>query len=58
MKVYNTVFGWAKSDQASFNAALNDLKKNVRVLHTALEGKKWLLGDELSVADVIIASTL
>lgn len=30
----------------------------MRVLHTALEGKKWLLGDQLSIADIILANSL
>jgi glutathione S-transferase len=58
MNVYNGVFGWAKLDAATYNSAINDLKKNIRVMNTALEGKKFLLGDDLSVADVIIANYL
>ena len=37
---------------------MNKLKKDLRILHTALEGKKWLLGDELSIADIILANSL
>jgi len=58
MQVYNGVFGWAKMESATYNNEINELKKNVRVMNTALEGKKFLLGDELSVADIVIANCL
>ena len=58
MNVYNGVFGWAKLDAATYNSAINDLKKNIRVMNTALEGKKFLLGDDLTIADIILANYL
>lgn len=58
MKVYVGIFGWGEINKADYDDALNNLKKQVRVIHTALEGKKWLLGDELSVADIIVGHTL
>jgi len=45
-------------EKATYDDAINALKKNIRVMNTALEGKKWLLGDEMSVADIIIANCL
>lgn len=45
-------------DSATYNNEINELKKNIRVMNTALEGKKFLLGDELSVADIVIANCL
>lgn len=57
-KVYSGIFGWGEVTQADWNDALNTVKKNVRVIHTALEGKKWILGDEISLADVVLSSTL
>lgn len=57
-KVYTGIFGWGEISQADWNEAMAKLKKDVRVLHTALEGKKWLLGDEMSIADIILANSL
>lgn len=37
---------------------MNKLKKDVRVLHTALEGKKWLVGDQMTIADIVLANSL
>lgn len=51
-------FGWGEITDTEFNTSLNDLKKAIRTINTALEGKKWLLGDEVSIADVILAQTL
>lgn len=57
-KVYQGIFGWGDISQPDWNEALNNVKKNVRVMHTALEGKKWLVGDELSIADIVLANSL
>ena len=57
-KVYTGIFGWGDITQADWNEAMAKLKKDVRVLHTALEGKKWLLGDEMSIADIVLANSL
>jgi len=45
-------------DTATYNANINELKKNVRVMNNALEGKKFLLGDDLTIADIILANYL
>lgn len=34
------------------------MKKSIQTINTALDGKKFLLGDEVSVADVVLAHTL
>jgi glutathione S-transferase len=34
------------------------LKSDIKTINTALEGKKFLVGDELTIADVIVASNL
>jgi len=57
-KVYQGIFGWGEISQEDWNEAMAKLKKDVRVLHNALEGKKWLLGDELSIADIILSTSL
>lgn len=57
-KVYTGIFGWGDIAQPEWNEAINNVKKNVRVIHTALEGKKWLVGDEVSIADIVLANAL
>jgi elongation factor 1-gamma len=37
---------------------LKNLKNDIKTINTALEGKKYLVGDELTIADVIVASNL
>jgi glutathione S-transferase len=34
------------------------LKTDIKTINAALEGKKYLCGDELTIADVIVASNL
>ena len=34
------------------------MKNDIKTINTALEGKKYLVGDELTIADVIVASNL
>jgi len=57
-KVLTGIFGWGEISQEDWNENMAKLKKDVRVLNTALEGKKWLLGDELSIADIILSTSL
>lgn len=57
-KVYLGIFGWIPITKPEWNAALELLKKNLVVLDTALAGKKWLLGDELTIADIILSTSI
>jgi elongation factor 1-gamma len=52
------IFGWGDVQQNDWNEASKNLKAHLKVMNTALEGKKWLAGDEASVADVIVAAAL
>lgn len=55
--VYCGVFGWQPVAEKDWNDAAKNLKSQCKVLNTALEGKKFLVGDSLSLADVVVAST-
>ena len=52
------IFGWGDVMQNDWNEAAKNLKAHLKVMNTALEGKKWLAGAEASVADVIVAAAL
>jgi len=57
-KVYQGIFGWGEITKPDWTANLEALKKSLTILNTALEGKQWLLGDELSIADIILSTSL
>ncbi|CDW77312.1 elongation factor 1- [Stylonychia lemnae] len=52
------VFGHAVVETETFNTAIKDLKEHVRSLNTHLQGKTYLVGDRLTVADVVVAVAL
>lgn len=54
----NGIFGWADVRQGVWNEANKNLKAQCKVLNTALDGKKFLVGEELSLADLVVASVL
>jgi len=56
--VSNGIFGWADVMQDTWNEASKNLKAHMKVMNTALEGKKFLVGNEMTVADVVAACSL
>ena len=56
--ISNGIFGWEDVRQGVWNDASKNLKAQVKVLNTALDGKKFLVGNELSFADIVVASVL
>jgi len=52
------IFGWAEVTMADWNEASKNVKAHVKTLNTALEGKKWLVGNEMTIADVFVALML
>ena len=51
------MFGWGEpTDATLYNNAVKDIKEAVKNVNTHLQGKKYLLGDKISVADIIIAT--
>jgi glutathione S-transferase len=47
-----------KSDQATIDAATQNIQRFAPVLNAHLEGKEWMLGDAFSIADICIATTV
>jgi glutathione S-transferase len=59
LNVLSPIFGWPHETLAvDYNEGLKQLKADIKTINTALEGKKFLVGDELTIADVIVASNL
>jgi glutathione S-transferase len=56
--VYKSIFGWAEVDKADYDQASKDLKAYSKTLNTALEGKQFLVGNSLSLADVVVGAVL
>jgi len=53
------LFNPAKSaDTKEFNASVDLIKKEVSSLNNALKGKKWLVGDSVTMADIACANVL
>jgi glutathione S-transferase len=51
------MFGMGAPDQKAVAAAMEQVKRFCGVLDTSLKGKKYLVGDSLTVADLTIAAT-
>jgi glutathione S-transferase len=52
-----SMFGVGVPDQKAVAAAMEQVKRFCGVLDTSLKGKKYLVGDSLTVADLTIAAT-
>jgi len=44
--------------QGAWNEASKNLKAHIKMLNTALEGKQWLVGNTVTLADVIVSLSL
>jgi elongation factor 1-gamma len=51
MKVGMNVFGFTYNTE-DFNNGVKGIKEQVKILNTHLDGKKWLVGDSITLADV------
>ena len=56
MKAVQAVHGWAEISQADFTTALNAIKQNAKDLNTNLKGKTWIVGDNVTLADLVLAT--
>jgi len=56
MTICQAVFGWGEIMDAEYNEAVKNLKAHVKTLNTHLEGKKFFVGNEVSLADVFMAN--
>jgi len=58
MKVNTGIFGTGKISSNDWNEAAKNLKAHVKTLNTALEGKKFVAGNEITLADFVLAMAL
>ena len=56
--IENTLFGYMETFQDEFNAATSDIKSQIKTLDTRLNGKDWLVGERLTLADLYVAALL
>lgn len=52
------IFGTSKVAQKDWNDAAKNLKASVKTLNSALEGKKFLVGNDISIADIVVLHTI
>ena len=57
-KVMSGIYGNSDILKSEWEEASKDLKAYIKVLNTALEGQKWLAGDEMTFADLYVAGAL
>ena len=53
--VCNGIFGWADITQAEWNESSKFVKAQFKIINTHLDGKQWLVGNEITVADINVA---
>lgn len=58
MPIFRATFGWSKIDSEVYNQAIKDLKEHIKLLNTHLQGKDYLVGNHLTVADIIVGLSL
>jgi len=54
----HAVHGWGEITQPSFDDSVSKIRKNASDLNTHLNGKKWLVGDNVTLADITVACHL
>jgi len=52
------IFGTGEITNTAWTDANKNLKAQLKVLNTALDGKQFLVGNEVSCADFLVACTL
>jgi len=55
--VCQTIFGHVK-DTSKFNVELKNLKDTLKAMDNHLNGKQWLVGNQVTLADLICGCTL
>jgi elongation factor 1-gamma len=56
--IYASVFGLGPVDMDIFNNAVKDLKEALKVVNTHLQGKEFLVGNTLTIADLVLTAYL
>lgn len=56
--MYSQIDGLAEPNQAKFSYAIEELKKNIKILDDSLKLKSFFIGDRITLADIILSSNL
>jgi len=56
-KAIGAVYGQLEVLQAEYNESMNKIKANAKTLNGVLNGKQWLVGDNVTLADIMVACT-
>jgi elongation factor 1-gamma len=56
--IWKATFGWFPVETETYNNAVKEVKDQIRVLNTHLQGKESLVGGRTTVADVYVANVL
>lgn len=56
--IYQAIFGVGSVEADAFNNAMKEFKDAIRLINTHLQGKDYLVGDRLTVADIFIAMSV
>jgi glutathione S-transferase len=57
--ISRATFGWnTTTETEAFNHATKELKEAIKLLNTQLQGKDYLVGNRLTVADIVAAVAL
>jgi len=52
-------FGWAPLiDKDTYNESIKNIKANVTLINSALNGKDFLVGNRLTIADIVVGLML
>ena len=58
IKVAMAIFGWGPVSKADYDDGFKNLKAHVKTMNSHLEGKQWLVGNEITLADVVLSQSL
>ena len=58
MTMAYAIFGWSVVETEAYNTAVKDLKAHIITLNSHLQGKTYLVGERLTIADLVVAFTL
>ena len=56
--IFFPIFGEKPDTAANFNEAVKELKAKVKIIDGALKDKQWLVGNDMTIADVAVANIL
>jgi elongation factor 1-gamma len=56
MNAIHAIHGWGEITQNDYTVSANAIKANAKNLNVALQGKNWLVGDNCTLADIVVAT--